>query len=76
MPEYGSMRDARKRLCWIACKHSNTYIRNSAAHCLYELALQLGAKADTLHLLESCDWNDVEKLSLQLKIVEPLFINL
>ncbi|RLV85052.1 Tubulin-folding cofactor D [Meyerozyma sp. JA9] len=76
MPEYGSMRDARKRLCWVACKHSNTYIRNSAAHCLYELALQLGAKFDTLHLLESCEWNDVEKSSLQLKIVEPLFINL
>ena len=76
MPEYGSMRDARKRLCWIACKHSNTYIRNSAANCLYELALQMEAKIDTLHVLESCDWNDVQKLSLQLKIMEPIFINL
>lgn len=75
-PEYGSITDARKRVCWVACHHRNTHIRQTAALLLYEMAIATNSSEQAVQMLEKCDFTDEKTAKLQYAVIEPIFINL
>lgn len=67
---------ARKRVIWVACRHTNAQIRVLASESLFEIANDLKPADPILCILDSTKWDNAKEAGARLQQLEAVYLNM